>query len=267
MSSVACAAVVASRHCCGVAGSAHTQKASTEQADAGHLGEVGVLQDVIIDLLCRINTKTGEVTRDALFEGQNLDHPRVNPNFYSRPTRYVYFNAAKLMDHPGNSGPPQVSWSRTAQFAPTVCRIRQCLADELCMLSRSRIAMAVHCMLMCREDARMHVSKGRTRDLCQQSGSSREAMSLQFGSATLLFTDALCELSGMSAGTAQMRGRAVIMLDYWKRAAAVHTPGCGDWGGAELVPWGPLLLRGAHLCAWAPRGHTGGRWDPPGHGL
>ena len=156
MSSVACAADVVSRHCCGVAGSAHTQKASTEQADACHLRGVGALQDVIIDLLCRINTKTGEVMRDALFEGQNLDHPRVNPNFYSRPTRYVYFNAAKPMDHPGNSGPPQVSWSRTA---PTVCRIRQCLADELCMLSRSRIAMAVHCMLMCREDANARIER------------------------------------------------------------------------------------------------------------
>ena len=67
--------------------------------------EQAVWVDVIIGLLCRINTKTGEVSRDALFEGQNLDHPRVNPNFYSRPTRYVYFNAAKPMDHPGNSGP------------------------------------------------------------------------------------------------------------------------------------------------------------------
>ena len=63
----------------------------------------------MINLLCRINTKTGKVTRDALYEGQNLDHPRVNPNFYSRPTRYVYFNAAKPMHHQGNSGPPQVS--------------------------------------------------------------------------------------------------------------------------------------------------------------
>ena len=43
-----------------------------------------------------------------MFEGQNLDHPRVNPNFYSRPTRFVYFNAAKPMEHAGDSGPPQV---------------------------------------------------------------------------------------------------------------------------------------------------------------
>ncbi len=43
-----------------------------------------------------------------MYQGQNLDHPRVNPNFYSRPTRYVYFNAAKPMEVSGDSGPPQV---------------------------------------------------------------------------------------------------------------------------------------------------------------
>ena len=43
-----------------------------------------------------------------MYQGQNLDHPRVNPNFYSRPTRYVYFNAAKPMHNSGDSGPPQV---------------------------------------------------------------------------------------------------------------------------------------------------------------
>lgn len=43
-----------------------------------------------------------------MYEGQTLDHPRVNPNFYSQPTRYVYFIAAKPMEQPGDSGPPQV---------------------------------------------------------------------------------------------------------------------------------------------------------------
>lgn len=60
------------------------------------------------DACHRINAKTGKVTREALYQGQNLDHPRVNPNFYSRPTRYVFFNAAKPMEDTGDSGPPQV---------------------------------------------------------------------------------------------------------------------------------------------------------------
>ncbi len=51
------------------------------------------------------------MTREAVYQGQNLDHPRVNPNFYSRPTRYVYFNAAKPMEHSGDSGPPQVCFN------------------------------------------------------------------------------------------------------------------------------------------------------------
>jgi all-trans-8'-apo-beta-carotenal 15,15'-oxygenase len=39
----------------------------------------------------RINKLTGEATRKVMFE-QMMDHPRVNPLFYSRPTRFVYFN-------------------------------------------------------------------------------------------------------------------------------------------------------------------------------
>ena len=39
--------------------------------------------------------------------------------------------------------------------------------------------MAVHCMLMHRKDAKIRVSRGRTTDYSQQqSGSSREAMSM-----------------------------------------------------------------------------------------
>lgn len=59
-------------------------------------------------VLRRINVKTGEVKRTPICQGQNLDHPRVNPLFYSRATRYVYFNASVAPDVPGESGPPQV---------------------------------------------------------------------------------------------------------------------------------------------------------------
>ncbi len=51
---------------------------------------------------------TGEVKRTAMVESQNMDHPRVNPLFYSRSTRYVYFNASQVADIPGEAGPPQV---------------------------------------------------------------------------------------------------------------------------------------------------------------
>ncbi|EIE20486.1 carotenoid oxygenase [Coccomyxa subellipsoidea C-169] len=56
----------------------------------------------------RINMVTGEVKRTAMVESQNMDHPRVNPLFYSRSTRYVYFNASQVADIPGEAGPPQV---------------------------------------------------------------------------------------------------------------------------------------------------------------
>jgi len=56
---------------------------------------------------CRINTRTGEVKRHCLF-AQSNDHPRVNPSFYSRPTRYVYVNMCMTEDA-DISNPPQVS--------------------------------------------------------------------------------------------------------------------------------------------------------------
>ena len=50
---------------------------------------------------------TGQVTRQVLFDEQNADHPRVNPHFYSRPTRYMYFNMSNSpVTHTPN--PPQV---------------------------------------------------------------------------------------------------------------------------------------------------------------
>ena len=55
---------------------------------------------------CRINTKTGEVRRQCLF-AQSNDHPRVNPSFYSRPTRYCYVNMC-MSDDADLSNPPQV---------------------------------------------------------------------------------------------------------------------------------------------------------------
>ena len=57
----------------------------------------------------RISTRTGEVTRTALFDADNMDHPKVNPHFYSCPTRFAWFNAAAGPPSvAGASGPPQV---------------------------------------------------------------------------------------------------------------------------------------------------------------
>ena len=55
---------------------------------------------------CRINTKTGEVRRQCLF-AQSNDHPRVNPSFYSRPTRFCYINMC-MSEDADISNPPQV---------------------------------------------------------------------------------------------------------------------------------------------------------------
>lgn len=58
-------------------------------------------------MLCRINTRTGQVKRKVLFDLQNADHPRVNSSFYSKPTRYMFFNGSNGPDRCSN--PPQVS--------------------------------------------------------------------------------------------------------------------------------------------------------------
>lgn len=64
---------------------------------------------------CRINTKTGEVRRKCLF-AQSNDHPRVNPSFYSRPTRYCFVNMCMTEDA-DISNPPQVG-PQPALLAP-----------------------------------------------------------------------------------------------------------------------------------------------------
>ena len=55
----------------------------------------------------RINRMTGEVQRRPLYEEHSNDHPRVNPNFYSRRTRFVYFTATTEA-LAGTPAPPQV---------------------------------------------------------------------------------------------------------------------------------------------------------------
>ncbi|DBA67834.1 TPA: hypothetical protein ACH3X2_014183 [Trebouxia sp. C0005] len=64
----------------------------------------------------RINTRTGEVKRHCLF-AQSNDHPRVNPSFYSRPTRYVYINMCMTEDA-DISNPPQVSSDSVPPLPP-----------------------------------------------------------------------------------------------------------------------------------------------------
>ncbi|KAK9837122.1 hypothetical protein WJX81_004609 [Elliptochloris bilobata] len=59
----------------------------------------------------RINRVTGEVRREVLYEGQSMDHPKVNPLFAGRPTRFAYFNGSFHVDKQQLAGPPQV-WTR-----------------------------------------------------------------------------------------------------------------------------------------------------------
>jgi len=56
-----------------------------------------------------INRATGAVTREALYDGQSMDHPKVNPLFAGRRTRFAYFNGSfHVADQPNVAGPPQV---------------------------------------------------------------------------------------------------------------------------------------------------------------
>jgi len=57
----------------------------------------------------RINRATGAVTREALYDGQSMDHPKVNPLFAGRRTRFAFFNGSfHVADQPNVAGPPQV---------------------------------------------------------------------------------------------------------------------------------------------------------------
>ncbi|KAL3146000.1 hypothetical protein ABBQ38_015360 [Trebouxia sp. C0009 RCD-2024] len=79
----------------------------------------------------RINTKTGEVRRKCLF-AQSNDHPRVNPSFYSKPTRYCYVNMC-MTDDADISNPPQ-AFTRVDTHtgeAQTWFPGRRCFCEEL----------------------------------------------------------------------------------------------------------------------------------------
>ncbi|BDA50633.1 Apocarotenoid-15,15'-oxygenase [Coccomyxa sp. Obi] len=95
----------------------------------------------------RINVKTGEVKRTALYDAQNMDHPRVNPHFYSRKTRYVYFNASKVPSNPGEAGPPQVfvrfdtETGEVQSWSPG----RRCFCEELIFVAGPEGAAMASC--------------------------------------------------------------------------------------------------------------------------
>ncbi|KAK9800351.1 hypothetical protein WJX73_008195 [Symbiochloris irregularis] len=79
----------------------------------------------------RINARTGQVTRKVLFNTQNADHPKVNSSFYSKPTRYLYFNGSNGPDHCSN--PPQAFGrvdTHTGEFQ-SWSPGRHCFCEEL----------------------------------------------------------------------------------------------------------------------------------------
>ena len=54
-----------------------------------------------------INRRTGAVMREVLYESQCMDHPKVNPLFAGRPTRFAYFNGSFPVEHQDTGAPPQ----------------------------------------------------------------------------------------------------------------------------------------------------------------
>lgn len=79
---------------------------AAEQNGGGVLCRVLVDDFLMSSICCRINIQTGKVTRQCLF-AQSNDHPRVNPRYYSKPTRFVYINMC-MTDDADASNPPQV---------------------------------------------------------------------------------------------------------------------------------------------------------------
>ena len=62
----------------------------------------------------RINRRTGVVTREVLYESQCMDHPKVNPLFAGRPTRFAYFNGSFPVEDQDKGAPPQARPNPTA---------------------------------------------------------------------------------------------------------------------------------------------------------
>ena len=65
----------------------------------------------VVTLRHRVNRRTGEVTREVLYEGQSMDHPKINSLFAGRATRYAYFNGSFHVEDQSIAGPPQVCQS------------------------------------------------------------------------------------------------------------------------------------------------------------
>lgn len=53
-----------------------------------------------------------------LYESQCMDHPKVNPLFAGRPTRFAYFNASFPVEDQDKGAPPQ---ARPHPTAGVVC--------------------------------------------------------------------------------------------------------------------------------------------------
>jgi hypothetical protein len=92
---------------------------------------------------CSINTKTGEVVMEALHDGYSLDFPCVNPRFYSRKARHVFFTAAtqekftsaplQVNDFPAEAGQQAMGslrWRGTCKVAGIAAYLesRQCIS-------------------------------------------------------------------------------------------------------------------------------------------
>lgn len=68
------------------------------------------------------------MTREVLYEGQSMDHPKINPLFAGRATRYAYFNGSFHVEDQSIAGPPQVCKSA----GPEQCG--ECAAEALICL-------------------------------------------------------------------------------------------------------------------------------------
>ena len=53
-----------------------------------------------------------------LYESQCMDHPKVNPLFAGRPTRFAYFNGSFPVEDQDKGAPPQ---ARPHPTAGVVC--------------------------------------------------------------------------------------------------------------------------------------------------
>ena len=190
------------------------------------------------------------MTREVLYESQCMDHPKVNPLFAGRPTRFAYFNASFPVEDQDKGAPPQ---ARPNPTAGVVClHFTRCWASYASSPPQlTPVRTSVHCGACCVPLLMPAVLCGvcaRSRDWCSSCGSGwtwqcAMCSCMPWACATLL--SAIAGLVWPPFALADYSAHMCPILAV--SCAGVDAARHGDGRGAAVEPRRALLHRGAHL--------------------